>query len=462
MTTFQDHAARYAQCAGPPSVPADGRRRFVAWRAAAGTALGNALNILAHAYFVALWSRRELIVGPGLVPDLLCGRWGVITRCGLPRWTDGAVSLALNGTKDADPLHWIEHVHEADSEGGARVVGANIHWSSYSGYAQVAAKEPRVMCALQALGCDGPVRDAHNASNRSAVPASMAFSQRFGVEERGRSAGVAEANGCVMAAIMRALLPDGPVAREPVAAAALASARADPAAEHGGAWRWRGSADALAAALRGERAFAGALHFRLMSPSFEHQTNDGERAASDAFFGWLVNASDFWRCVAPANGSAPTAARPTLFVASDARDLCRLAAERLDGAPAPWAIACADAVPMHLARDHRVTDDIWGSYDDEYARAANASALHPHQHVALDWLLLSRSHVLTSIYRAHLQCKTANVGGRLGPGQSFYAWARAASGLGFAPTGTGDPVWDRCHRTCGPCTSTAKSRPSGC
>ena len=117
---------------------------------------------------------------------------------------------------------------------------------------------------------------------------------------------------------------------------------------------------------------------------------------------------------------------------------------------------------MHLARDHRVTDDVWGRYDDEYARAANASALHPHQHVALDWLLLSRSHVLTSIYRAHLQCKTANVGGRLGPGQSFYAWARAASGLGFAPTGTGDPVWDRCHRTCGPCTSTAKSRPSGC
>ena len=49
MTTFQDHAARYERCAGPPSVPADGRRRFVAWRAAAGTALGNALNILAHA-----------------------------------------------------------------------------------------------------------------------------------------------------------------------------------------------------------------------------------------------------------------------------------------------------------------------------------------------------------------------------------------------------------------------------
>ena len=82
MTTFQDHAARYEHCAGPPSVPADGRRRFVAWRAAAGTALGNALNILAHAYFVALFSRRELIIGPGLVPDLLCGRWGVIARCG--------------------------------------------------------------------------------------------------------------------------------------------------------------------------------------------------------------------------------------------------------------------------------------------------------------------------------------------------------------------------------------------
>ena len=179
MTTFQDHAARYEHCAGPPSGPADGRRRFVAWRAAAGTALGNALNILAHAYFVALFSRRELIIGPGLVPDLLCGRWGVITRCGLPRWTDGAVSLALNGTKDADPLHWIEHVHEADAAGDARVVGANIHWSSYSGYAGVAAKEPRVMCALQALGCDGPVRDAHNASNRSAVPASTAFSRRW-------------------------------------------------------------------------------------------------------------------------------------------------------------------------------------------------------------------------------------------------------------------------------------------
>ena len=332
MTTFQDHAARYEQCAGPLSAPADGTRRFVAWRAADSTALGNALNILAHAYLVALWSRRELIIGPGLVPDLLCGRWGVITRCGMPRWTDGAVSPALAGTKDADPLHWIGHVRQADAlrdgpalERGARVVGANIRaWSTYSGYAQDAAKEPRVMCALQALGCDGPVRDA-----------------------RDRGAGVAEANGCVMVAIMRAVLPDGPVARAPVAAAALASAaggaarprgkarlRADPAAEHGGAWRWRGSADALAAALRGERAFAGALHFRLMSPSFEHQTNDGERAASDAFFGWLVNASDFWRCVAPARG-AGDAARPTLFVASDARDLCRLAAERRDGAPAP-------------------------------------------------------------------------------------------------------------------------------
>ena len=40
MTTFQDHAARYERCAGPRSVPADGRRRVNALLTRTGAARG--------------------------------------------------------------------------------------------------------------------------------------------------------------------------------------------------------------------------------------------------------------------------------------------------------------------------------------------------------------------------------------------------------------------------------------
>ena len=47
------------------------------------SALGNSLNIWVHAFLYALYAGRQLVVGRGLVPDLLCGPAGAFV-CGVP------------------------------------------------------------------------------------------------------------------------------------------------------------------------------------------------------------------------------------------------------------------------------------------------------------------------------------------------------------------------------------------
>ena len=126
------------------------------------------------------------------------------------------------------------------------------------------------------------------------------------------------------------------------------------------------------------------------------------------------------------------------------------------------AVACFDAPPMHIARDsgrERATRQ----WEDEYRNASAGARLHAHQRVVLDWYLLSRvgANALTSVLRSHLGCRSFGGSGGLGPGHSFFGWARALSGLGFDPP---DPVWARCEQFCGPCAqpAPAASRPAGC
>ena len=189
------------------------------------------------------------------------------------------------------------------------------------------------MCALQL--CNAKARCATRTMKpQRRSSASMAFSQRFGVE--------AEASAGVAAMVVnphhaRAGRFDGaaPRARRP-------RRRAEALAEHGSA---RGAG--AGAPTRSRPRCAASARCSPGAPSLTrrvaHATNDAERAASDAFFGWLVTASDL--ALRRAGGaSAGDAARR--WPRRRPRPLAGSRPSR-SRAPAPWAIACADAVPMH-------------------------------------------------------------------------------------------------------------------
>ena len=162
---------------------------------------------------------------------------------------------------------------------------------------------------------------------------------------------------------------------------------------------------------------------------------------------------DFWACLArPQVGSSSGAARSggTLFVASDTHGVCLAAASALAAAPdggGGGKVACLDSPPMHLSRDTK--EKKRGTHDQAYFAAEKNSTveLHPHQRVVLDWYLISRGEVITSVLRKpkFSSCSGAVKGTSRHPGESFYGWARALSGLGDeADSGA------RCLGKCGP------------
>ena len=91
-------SAAAANRTAPPRLRAD---RFMVWTATGGAALGNALNLYAASFLFALYTGRTLVVGPGLVPTLLCARGAGVFECGTPSWRD-----ALAPTPWAAPSAW--------------------------------------------------------------------------------------------------------------------------------------------------------------------------------------------------------------------------------------------------------------------------------------------------------------------------------------------------------------------
>ena len=66
----------------------------IVWDTTDGSALGNGLNVFMITYLFALFTRRRVVAGPGLVPGLLCGPKGAFTPCGAPGWLE-----VLKGTR---------------------------------------------------------------------------------------------------------------------------------------------------------------------------------------------------------------------------------------------------------------------------------------------------------------------------------------------------------------------------
>ena len=77
--SWHDAQRAFAECS--PEMPGPRPDKYMVW--VSTSALGNGLNIFAHAFVFALVSGRQLVVGPGTVPSLLCGPKGAF-HCGIP------------------------------------------------------------------------------------------------------------------------------------------------------------------------------------------------------------------------------------------------------------------------------------------------------------------------------------------------------------------------------------------
>ena len=416
LPSARQHDA-YDQCMGhPPTQRVANETRFMVWSSSDETALGNALNVWAHTLLFALYTARQIVIGVGTVPELLCGPHGVFA-CAAPSFdaADSPLPARLRA-----PGAWKEpHAHTPGPSDDWRVAGASAEivlrsaskgWNYYHGVDPDLAEGNRaVRCAVTALGCE----DATSGPR----------------------------NGCAMEAVARALL--APTPRAPFVAAALASAR------------WRGAGGGaggeLERALRGGR-FGGTLHLRLLPPNFERKKHAPKPTAEKeapyaALYNWLVSAdarASWWRCLRRAVG-ADNSSR-VLFVATDADGLCRAVTATAprggdgdDGGDERAAgLACLDAKPFNIHFEHA---------NKQYG-AVEGERLHTHQLVALDWYLLTRgARAVMGAHRPMGDTKLApfRASGALTTGKSFFAWARALSGAGFANNGA-DPAWEGCAK----------------
>ena len=147
------------------------------------------------------------------------------------------------------------------------------------------------------------------------------------------------------------------------------------------------------------------------------------------------SASNTWPCVAQRARAFDKQhtiqeAPRSFYLATDMKGLCRDAKRALERHDSSLTIVCLDADPVHLTKSKHAPVSV--DSDD---------GLDGHQAVVLDWYLLTRSRWLAPIVRKGTRChgpgRGASTTGRLydvgQPGQSFFGWALAASGLGPAP-----------------------------
>ena len=247
---------------------------------------------------------------------------------------------------------------------------------------------------------------------------------------------------CLMARAMQLLLPGSRLRPEFVHAALVEARR-----------RWLGSIEEFQRVVStredqiGDHVFydpplhgdattrwEGALHVRGMPNALEGGHDGG---TFRQFHANLANgsASNTWPCVAQRARAFDKQhtiqdAPRSFYLATDMKGLCRDAKRALERHDSSLTIVCLDADPVHLTKSKHAPVSV--DSDD---------GLDGHQAVVLDWYLLTRSRWLAPIVRKGTRChgpgRGASTTGRLydvgQPGQSFFGWALAASGLGPAP-----------------------------
>lgn len=102
--SFFDAQQTYAACS--PTAPGVQHGRYITWKST--SALGNGLNIFAQTMLYALISGRQIVVGHGRVPELLCSPEMGAFECGLPFHTTflGGEYDALEKRKNSPQWHW--------------------------------------------------------------------------------------------------------------------------------------------------------------------------------------------------------------------------------------------------------------------------------------------------------------------------------------------------------------------
>lgn len=238
-------------------------------------ARARARDVTASAPLRHSFTGRQLIVGHGLVPNLLCGPYGAF-ECGPPayREPDG-----FRDTPFVDPLTWNWYdVQRPD----LRVMKgkSDSNWGTFSGVLGKAQGD--FIGTKGRLKAAGPTNDSPKAfSARMAMCAVQALDCMPGAPEKPtpsvKNAGYVdesqevEVNSCVMNRVIRELLPSPP--RASFVAAALATVRSDSNTTLRGF-----DLRELESLLRAEQRFDGGVHFRLQPPYMEYNfPNRGAR-----------------------------------------------------------------------------------------------------------------------------------------------------------------------------------------
>mmetsp|Transcript_90675 Transcript_90675/g.259054 ORF Transcript_90675/g.259054 Transcript_90675/m.259054 type:complete len:208 (+) Transcript_90675:1183-1806(+) len=188
-----------------------------------------------------------------------------------------------------------------------------------------------------------------------------------------------------------------------------------------------------------------------MPPGMENA--DDKKGSFDKFVQGLAGdkARAFWDCVMQATetgeSSLPTlpekGAPNSFFLATDSKGICD-AVHKLSAASTntKGSVVCFDIEAVHLAKTS--TDETPQNHHEV------SDELHSHQVVVLDWWLLSKSRWIAGGKRSR-NGGACNSGAPRGgshamyqPGNSYFGWALALSGLAPPPSGYKASGCDAC------------------
>lgn len=127
--SWHDVQREFAECS--PGMPGPRPDKYMVWTST--SALGNGLNIFAHAFVFALVSGRQLVVGSGTVPTLLCGPHGAF-HCGLPTVQDvWGTDKAYKKQNPQTTYRWNREV----AKDPRAVYESAVKWYQYGGVSHV-------------------------------------------------------------------------------------------------------------------------------------------------------------------------------------------------------------------------------------------------------------------------------------------------------------------------------------
>ena len=127
--SWHDVQREFAECS--PGMPGPRPDKYMVWTST--SALGNGLNIFAHAFVFALVSGRQLVVGSGTVPTLLCGPHGAF-HCGLPTVQEvWGTDKAYKKQNPQTTYRWNREV----AKNPRAVFESAVKWYQYGGVSHV-------------------------------------------------------------------------------------------------------------------------------------------------------------------------------------------------------------------------------------------------------------------------------------------------------------------------------------